>query len=71
MRVRLVRRSGKRLVRVTVARWTKARVRVRIVLRDRRKHTVRRFTATVRTGRTTTLKARVPARARSVAASVR
>ncbi len=71
VRVRLVRRSGKRLVRVTVARWTKKRVRLRIVLRDRRKHTVRRFTATVRTGRTTTLKARVPARARSVAASVR
>jgi Galactose oxidase-like, Early set domain len=71
VRVRLIRRSGKRFVRVTVARWTKSRVRLRIVLRDRRRHTVRRFTATVRTGRTTTLKARVPGRARSVAASVR
>jgi hypothetical protein len=59
------------MVRVTVARWTKARVRVRIVLRDRRRHTVRRFTVTVRTGRTTTLKTRVPARVRSVRASVR
>jgi hypothetical protein len=71
VRVRLVRRSGKRLVRVTVSRWTKARVRVRIVLRDRRRHTVRRFTVSVRTGRSTTLKARVPARVRSVRASVR
>jgi hypothetical protein len=71
VRVRLVRRSGKRLVRVTVSRWTKARVRVRIVLRDRKRHAVRRFTVTVRTGRTTTLKARVPTRVRSVRASVR
>jgi Domain of unknown function (DUF1929) len=71
VRVRLIRRSGRRMVRVTVARWTKARVRVRIVLRDRRRHTVRRFTVTVRTGRTTTLKTRVPARVRSVRASVR
>jgi hypothetical protein len=71
VRVRLIRRSHKRYVRVTVARWTKTKVRVRITLRDRRKHTVRRFTVTIRTGRTTTLKARVPSRARSVVASVR
>ena len=44
MKVRLIRRDGRRLVRVTVGRWTKARMRVRIVLRDRRRHTVRRFT---------------------------
>jgi hypothetical protein len=71
VKVRLIHRGHRRLVRVTVGRWTKARVRIRITLRDRKRHTVRRFTVTVRTGRTTTLKARVPSRVRSVRASVR
>jgi hypothetical protein len=67
---KLVRRSGRLRIRITLGRSSRARVKVRIVLRDRRKHTVRRLTVTLRTGRTTTLKMRVPKRVRSVRASV-
>jgi hypothetical protein len=67
---RIIRRSGKRYMRITLSKATKTKVRVRIVWRDRRKHTVRRLTVTLRTGRTTTLKTRVPSRVRTLRASV-
>jgi hypothetical protein len=67
---RIVRRSGKRFMRITLSKATKSRVRVRVVWRDRRKHTVRRLTFTLRTGRTTTLKTKVPSRVRTLRASV-
>jgi hypothetical protein len=67
---KLVRRSGRLRIRITLGRSSRARVKVRIVLRDRRKHTVRRLTVTLRTGHTTTLNARVPKRVRSVRASL-
>ena len=57
-------------MRITLSKATKTKVRVRILLRDRRKHTIRRLTVTLRTGRTTTLKTRVSRRVRSVRASV-
>jgi Galactose oxidase-like, Early set domain len=67
---KLVRRSGRLHVRITLGRSSRARVKVRIAMRDRRRHTVRRLTVTLRTGRTTTLNARVPKRVRSIRASV-
>jgi hypothetical protein len=67
---KLVRRSGRLRIRITLGKSSRARVKVRIVLRDRRKHTVAKFTRTLRTGRTTTLSVRVPKRVRSVRASV-
>jgi Domain of unknown function (DUF1929)/Glyoxal oxidase N-terminus len=67
---KLTRRSGRLRIRITLGRSSRARVRVRIVMRDRRRHTVRKITATLRTGRTTTLKTHVPRRVRSIRASV-
>jgi hypothetical protein len=70
VKAKLVRRSGRLRIRITLGRSSRARVKVRVTLRDRRKHAVRRLTVTLRTGRTTTLKARVPKRVRSIRASV-
>jgi hypothetical protein len=67
---KLVRRSGRLHVRITLGRSSRVRVKVRVVMRDRRKHSVRKLTVTLRTGRTTTLNARVPKRVRSIRASV-
>jgi hypothetical protein len=67
---RLVRRSGRLRIRITLGPSSRTRVKVRILLRDRRKRTVAKITRTLRTGRTTTLNVRVPARVRSVRASV-
>jgi galactose oxidase-like protein len=67
---KLVRRSGRLRIRITLGKSSRARVKVRIVLRDRHKHTVRKLTATLRTGHTTTLNTRVPSRVRSIRASV-
>jgi hypothetical protein len=70
VKAKLVRRSGRLRIRITVGKSSRTRVKVRLVLRDRRKHTVRKLTVTLRTGRTTTLKTRVPRRVRSVRASL-
>jgi hypothetical protein len=67
---KLVRRGGRLRIRITLGKSSRAKVKIRIVLRDRRKHTVRKLTATLRTGRTTTLSTRVPKRVRSIRASV-
>ena len=64
------RRAGRLRVRITLGRSSRAKVKVRILMRDRRRHTVRKLTVTLRTGRTTTLNARVPKRVRSIRASV-
>jgi hypothetical protein len=51
----VVRRWGRRVLRVTIAASPVRRVRVRLLLEDRRDRIPRRATRSLRTGRTTYL----------------
>ena len=69
---RIVRRRGKRRIRVTVGRSSRLTVRATLLLRDRRGHTRRRVAVTLRTGRSTVLtKLRVARAVRTVRVRIR
>ena len=71
-KARIVRRHGKRRIRVTVGRSVRLTVRATLLLRDRRGHTRRRVVVTVRTGRSTVLtKLRVGRAVRAVRVRIR
>ena len=71
-RARIVRRSGKRRIRVTVGRSARLTVRATLLLRDRRGHTRRRVAVTLRTGRSTVLtKLRIARAVRTVRVRIR
>jgi hypothetical protein len=71
-KARIVRRRGKRRIRVTVGRSARLTVRATLLLRDRRGHTRRRLAVILRTGRSTVLtKVRVGRAVRAVRVRIR
>jgi hypothetical protein len=71
-KARIVRRRGKRRIRVTLGRSARLTVRATLLLRDGRGHTRRRLTVTLRTGRSTVLtKVRLGRAVRAVRVRIR
>lgn len=67
VRARIVRRRGRRVLRVTIGRSPQRTVRVKLELRDRRRRVLRRATRTLPSGATRTVtRPAVPTAARSV-----